>query len=117
MAQLNAIKSLDDDIKKFEKVLPKKSKDESDSDEEPQGQLPPPQQPKLLKRSTSNLRGSETSGLNRTFDNRSQMQGTQTMSKKAPQELELNRHQREKRRRKMIVEQGKKHHLIKIERR
>ena len=37
--------------------------------------------------------------------------------KKNPQEVEFNRHQREKRRRKMIVEQGKKHQLIKIERR
>lgn len=31
--------------------------------------------------------------------------------------MELGRHEREKRRRKMIVEQGKKHQLIKIERR
>ena len=34
MSELNAIKALDDDIKKFEKkVLPKKPKDDSDSDE------------------------------------------------------------------------------------
>ena len=44
-------------------------------------------------------------------------EGLELKVRKSPQTIEVMKHQREKRRRKMIVEQNKRHQMIQIDRR
>lgn len=125
MSELNAIKTLDDDIKRFQKKVKaeKNILKDSSSDSSEQKDPKTDQQQKsisfLKKKSLKELpkRATESNGFNMTNKSNLSEVNQQEMDlkkKKSPQEVEFNRHQREKKRRKMIVEQSKKQQFIKI---
>ena len=115
MAEVNAIKSLDNDINNFQKKLSKKV-DSSDEEDDIKDM---PLQKSNSRLSSEKFRRKD-SILNRIgglLVNSIEETNSPGKVKKSLQVDEKSKHQREKRRRKMIVQQNKRYQMIEITRR